>query len=142
MIGKAKWFQRRKYSGWGLTPKTWQGWAYVGAFIAIGGLIQILPLGNVKYNFYATLALVAVILIDVGIMMVQIPMDEREREHEAKAERNAMWTTLLVLILGLGWQVISSIDQATPAIDPVIIIAIIAAVLAKSLSNLYLDHKN
>jgi len=27
MIGNPEWFQRRKYGGWGIFPKTWQGWA-------------------------------------------------------------------------------------------------------------------
>lgn len=33
MLGNPKWFKRRKYSGWGLTPATWQGWVYLGTLI-------------------------------------------------------------------------------------------------------------
>jgi hypothetical protein len=33
MLGNPKWFKRRKYSGWGLTPATWQGWMYFGILI-------------------------------------------------------------------------------------------------------------
>jgi hypothetical protein len=29
MIGKKEWFTTRRYTGWGLRPKTWQGWLYV-----------------------------------------------------------------------------------------------------------------
>ena len=34
MIGKPSWFQRRKYGGWGLFPRVWQGWAYL--VVAVG----------------------------------------------------------------------------------------------------------
>ena len=28
MIGKSEWFNLRKYGGWGINPKTWQGYIY------------------------------------------------------------------------------------------------------------------
>lgn len=40
MFAKTEWFQKRKYGGWGLTPRTWQGWAYVGGFIAVVSIIR------------------------------------------------------------------------------------------------------
>lgn len=33
MIGNPKWFNPRKYTGWGLTPNCWQGWAYIFGFL-------------------------------------------------------------------------------------------------------------
>ena len=29
MIGKPEWFERRKYLGWGIHPKTKEGWIYL-----------------------------------------------------------------------------------------------------------------
>lgn len=37
MIAQKEWFGRRKYTGWGVTPKTWQGWVYIA--VAVGLLI-------------------------------------------------------------------------------------------------------
>lgn len=34
MIGKKEWF-RKKTFGWGLTPKTWQGWVYVAVLLVL-----------------------------------------------------------------------------------------------------------
>jgi hypothetical protein len=34
MFGKPQWF-REKTVGWGLTPVTWQGWAYVAGWVAM-----------------------------------------------------------------------------------------------------------
>lgn len=33
MIARADWFRRRKYGGWGVSPRTWQGWAYIVAIL-------------------------------------------------------------------------------------------------------------
>ena len=33
MFGKPQWF-RAKAIGWGLTPTSWQGWMYTGAWVA------------------------------------------------------------------------------------------------------------
>ena len=49
MIGNPKWFNLRKYGGWGITPKTKQGYIYsvgVGASIAAPQLITILELST------------------------------------------------------------------------------------------------
>ncbi len=29
MIGRPDWFAKKKYTGWGIRPKTWQGWVYI-----------------------------------------------------------------------------------------------------------------
>ncbi len=42
MLGNPKWFKRRKYTGWGLTPATWQGWAYMGILICSIGFVSLL----------------------------------------------------------------------------------------------------
>ncbi|MBU4370071.1 hypothetical protein KKG58_04955 [Patescibacteria group bacterium] len=39
MIGKKEWFKLRKYTGFGLSPKTWQGWVYV--IVIILGIVFI-----------------------------------------------------------------------------------------------------
>ena len=43
MFGDPTWF-RPKTAGWGLTPTTWKGWAYAGAWIGVIGLPFLLML--------------------------------------------------------------------------------------------------
>ncbi len=142
MIGRPRWFQRRKYSGWGLTPKTWEGWAYILIAIAFAVIIQYLPLGNPQTKSLITLGLVAVIILDVVHIMANLPMDEREKSHEAIAERNALYAILTALCVGIGWQTGIGIMNNNIQIDPVIIVALIVGVITKAITNLYLDRKN
>ncbi len=142
MIGKAKWFKRRKYGGWGLSPKTWQGWAYLAVLIGLCAIIQFFPVGDAQQKTIAILVLVFLVILDVIDIMIHLPMDERDRLHEAAAERNALWVMLSVLVAGVGYQAATSLSSEGPQIDPVIIIAILAAVIAKAITNIYLDRKN
>lgn len=141
MLGKPNWFQRRKYMGWGLFPKTWQGWAYIAVAIALFILVQFLPLQE-DMKIYITSALVLVMIIDVIDIMRRLKMDERERIHEAIAERNALWTIITVLGAGIGYQAITGALQNSVQIDPILIIALLAGVIAKAISNIYLDKNN
>jgi len=101
MLGKPQWFQRRKYLGWGIYPKTYQGWVYLVAILVLFGLIQIMP-GMSKDSRLVTMSILGVILfLDVIHIMLHLPRDERERFHEAVAERNALWIILLVLVVDL-----------------------------------------
>jgi uncharacterized membrane protein len=142
MIGKAKWFQRRKYSGWGLTPKTWQGWAYIAVIIAIATLIQLFPIGDEQTKILITMGLVAIILLDIVHIMATMPMDERDRIHEAIAERNALYAILTALVAGIGWQSFTGVMNGNVQIDPIIIVALVLALVAKAATNIYLDRKN
>lgn len=141
MIGKPQWFKRRKYGGWGLFPATWQGVAYVGVFVAIVALIQALPIDE-TIKLTITFGLVILLILDVVDIMRKLPMDERERIHEAISERNALWTMIVVLVAGLGYQSVMTSMTNSFQIDPVILIALLAATAAKAISNLYLDRKN
>ena len=47
MIAKPEWFNQRKYSGWGVTPRSWQGWAYTLAIIVPAGDLP----GNTESGF-------------------------------------------------------------------------------------------
>ena len=35
MIGRPEWFTTKRYTGLGIRPKTWQGWAYIAAVLAL-----------------------------------------------------------------------------------------------------------
>jgi len=131
MIGNPKWFNIRKYTGWGLTPNCWQGWVYILVFISLVTIISSLPIAlNLKNIF--TGVLVILLLMDTFHMMSQIKKDERERLHEAIADRNALWFIIFVLLIG------AIINQI---VDPIFIIAIIGAMVVKSATQFYLRDK-
>ncbi len=141
MIGKKEWFRRRRYGGWGITPVKWQGWAYVAVVIGIFVLIQNLPLGEAGNNIIANVIFAVLVMADCIEIMFRLPMDEREKLHEAKAERNALWVMLTILIAGVFYQTGMGLSSEKITIDPVIIIAILGAVLVKAATHIYLEKK-
>ncbi len=142
MLGKPQWFQRRKYAGWGIYPKTYQGWVYILILLAGFLMIQLMnwPGENTKLILLAAWA--GIFVFDTVDIMVRMPRDERDRLHEAIAERNALWVMLAVLILGVAYRTGQSIVQGEVYIDPIIIAAIVISLLVKAATNIYLDKKN
>ena len=131
MIGKSKWFNLRKYSGWGLTPNCWQGWVYIFAFIVPVALISNLNI-DPNYKNIFSIIIVAVLIIDTLHMMSQIKKDERERLHEAIADRNALWFLLFGIIV---WAFIKQI------MDPILIGILLGATAVKAITQIYLRDK-
>ncbi len=144
MIGNPNWFKRRTYTGWGITPKTWQGWAYIAA-VATLAIVTSLVTSSVgiqkKYQLIINLSLILLIVIDAIDIALKIRLDERESLHEAIAERNAAWFITLALCGGIVYQAISSAFNNSLYVDPFIIIALIGATIVKSLSFWYLSEK-
>ena len=142
MIGKPEWFARRKYGGWGLTPATWQGWAYMAAMILPLMVFQALPYWTTEIRFAVTGIWVIVLAVDVLDIMMRLRMDEREKLHEAIAERNAAWYMVIVLALGFGYDLTVNALQQNIYVNPFIAAALLGAVLVKAATNIYLDKKN
>jgi len=131
MIGKSKWFNVRKYSGWGLTPNCWQGWAYIFAFIIPVAIISNLNI-DPNYKNIFSIVIVGILIMDTLHMMSQIKKDEREKLHEAIADRNALWFLLFGLI---AWAFIKQI------MDPFFIGILLGATAIKALTQIYLRDK-
>lgn len=140
MIGKSNWFKSRKYTGWGLTPVTWQGWLYILGFILpIAILNSVLINQNIKNIF--TIIWTGLLLIDVTHIMFQIKKDERESLHEAISDRNALWFMLTVLVVGIIYQATSQITAKNIAVDPIVVIALLGATIVKAATHFYLRDK-
>jgi len=141
VIAKSGWFVRRKYLGWGLMPKTWQGWLYALMIVVVFGIVINLPIDmNYKIIIYVLLGIF--LFIDLGNAMINIK-DEREKIHEAIAERNALWAMITVIAVGVGYQVASSVvKNSWSAVDPFLIAAVVVALAVKAISNIWLDRKN
>jgi cobalamin synthase len=131
MIGNPKWFCLRKYTGWGLTPVTWQGWLYIVIFIIPIAIINSIPLDqNIKNIF--TIVLAGLLIIDVLHIMTQIKEDEREKLHGAIADRNALWFVIFMLLIYFFIKQI---------FDPLLLIALIGATLIRAGTQFYLRDK-
>jgi putative Mn2+ efflux pump MntP len=142
MIGKPEWFRRRKYTGWGFTPVTWQGWVYV--FVMVLPIILLANLYKVSQAWLGFVIVWAVVFcVDFIHIVSHLPKDERDRMHEAIAERNALWAIVAVLAVGVAYQAASvAVSQDMTKVDPVILVAIFAGLIAKAVSNIYLDKKD
>ena len=140
MIGKPEWFKMRKYGGWGLTPATWEGWVYLLVAIIPMAIISTLKLPDQT----ATMLMIAwalVLIVDVVDIMRKIKKDEREKAHEAIAERNALWFMIATLTAGIAYQAAAGVIKESVEIDPVILIALIGAMVAKAATHFYLRDK-
>ena len=139
MLGKPEWFVRRKYGGWGMNPKPWQGWAYIGALVL--PLIAFLSFGNwsdeVKYG--VTGVWIAIIAIEMLDLMRQIKKDERETLHEAMGERNAAWFLVAVLSLWMIYDVINSAIQMEIYVNPIVVFALLGAAIVKGITIIHLE---
>lgn len=142
MIGKPQWFKPRKYSGWGIFPKTWQGWAYMAAVILPMFVIQALPFWSEKTRLILLFVWAATVFIDVFDIMIRMPRDEREKIHEAIAERNALWFIVIILAVGVAYRAAAGVVMNKIDIDPVIIAALFGGLAVKAITNIYLDRKN
>lgn len=141
MIGKAEWFERRKYGGWGLHPKTWQGWVYIAVFMLPFIAFQALPWWDVKMRVYVTLGWLALLLLDVVHIMITLKRDELEYKIEAISERNAAWVMVAIITAGVLYQVFQSSMTQSMHVDWFLVAALFGGVIAKSVSNIVLEKR-
>ncbi|MBU1031047.1 MAG: hypothetical protein ABIC91_08095 [Nanoarchaeota archaeon] len=142
MIGKPEWFTYRIF-GWGLRPKTWQGWLYVVIIMALCGLISLLPApDNIKSWLFG--AVITIFIIDVLIIMTKLSKvhDERENKHQLIIERNASFTAVVAIVAIMLFQVYQNrfLDLEMP-FDKSLLIVLIVMVVMKGISTIYVNKK-
>ena len=98
MIGKPEWFTYRIF-GWGVRPKTKEGYIYILVWIAVIAAIAALPLEEMLRALLFVVALV-VIVIDTMHIMMQLPKvhDERENLQQLIIERNCSFAAIFALV--------------------------------------------
>ena len=81
MIGKPEWFTYKIF-GWGIMPKTWQGFAYVFVSMIIVGIIILGPVATIV-KMWALGIFVGAIFLDALHIMTQLQSyhDERQNYH-------------------------------------------------------------
>lgn len=140
---KPEWFRRRKYSGWGVTPITWQGWLTIIVLVSpiayfasqIKGGTSLMGVTIAAFLIY----FVAFMFFIFGLMS-RIKTDERNRSHEAIADRNALWALIMIIAVGLVIEgVMPEWIRSLSQVNPFIVGGIIAAWLVKVISMYWLD---
>jgi len=141
MIGKPEWFERRKYGGWGFHPKTWQGWIYLALILIPFAVFQALPYWDTQIRMYVTVGWVAFLLLDASHIMIGLKRDEREFKIEAISERNAAGFMVLILAVGILYQIMTSALQQKIAVDLFLVAALFGGMIVKTISNLVLEKR-
>jgi hypothetical protein len=141
MIARKDWFERRKYGGWGVSPRSWQGWVYI-AFILIPFMVfQALPFWTMQTRVVITIIWMVFLFADLIPVMINLKRDEREHKIEAISERNAAWFMSLVLAIGIFYEVVRSSLNQKISVNIFLIIALLGGAIIKSLSNYMLERE-
>lgn len=142
MIGKPKWFTYRIF-GWGIRPRTWQGWVYVLIAIALVGLTMILPLPQTMKMWLFGIVIGLFVLDVLHIMtLLHKVHDERQNLQQLIIERNCSFvaiTTLVVVALFQTYQNRAMLNQLPFDISLVIVLG--AMLLTKIFSTIYVNKK-
>lgn len=141
MLAKAQWFQKRKYTGWGINPRTWQGWVYIACFISLMVFIQSVPFLGVLLKNIFSIVLIAFFLVDTLKVMASLDKDELEEKNEAMAERNAAWAMVIILTIGILYQAIPRGAENINGVDPFLIATLIVGFAVKATSYLIFEKK-
>jgi hypothetical protein len=141
MIARKDWFERRKYGGWGVSPRSWQGGVYI-AFILIPFMVfQALPFWTMQTRVVITIIWMVFLFADLIPVMINLKRDEREHKIEAISERNAAWFMSLVLAIGIFYEVVRSSLNQKISVNIFLIIALLGGAIIKSLSNYMLERE-
>ena len=151
MIGNPQWFEPRKF-GWGIRPKTWQGWLYVAGMLLIPLLVWFIPSTlSFTTKFFIFDCWLLLVVADTTDIMIRMPKDERTQLHEALAERNvsrfivvalAIWLVLLIASAAISWFVNHEVQYIwTGSLPTACVIAAIlmGGAIVKRVSHRYLD---
>ena len=104
MIVKPEWFTYKIF-GWGIMPKTWQGFAYVFVSMIIMGIIILAPVATIV-KMWALGIFVGAIFLDALHIMTQLQSyhDERQNYHQLIIEKNVSFAAAGAVIGGILFQ--------------------------------------
>ncbi|MBN1793309.1 hypothetical protein JW826_06515 [Candidatus Woesearchaeota archaeon] len=147
MIGKPEWFKYRIF-GWGVAPRTWQGWVYVAAAAAILGFVTAAGFNEAVKPIVLGVVF-TVFIADILHIMMQLPRvsDERENMHQLIIERNCSFAAIAALIGMALWQsyqnkaLMATGGLASLPFDLSIAVVLGAMLLTKIASTLYVKAK-
>lgn len=141
MIGKPEWFTYRIF-GWGIGPRTWQGWAYLAVVATSMGLIKLLPIAN-AIRMWCFGSLGGLVVLDVILIMTQLDKvhDEREKLQQMIIERNCSFAAVVALIAIAAFQTFKNRHLAGHQIDDSILIVLVVMGVTKIISTWHVRRK-
>jgi hypothetical protein len=144
MIGKPEWFTYKIF-GWGIMPRTWQGFAYVFVSIIIAGIIILAPVATI-IKMWLLGILVGAIFLDALHIMTQLQLyhDERQNYHQLIIEKNVSFAAACAVIGGILFQTYQNRDLiGTGQLPFDISLGIVLGIMliVKILSTLYVKSK-
>lgn len=142
MIGKPEWFTYRLF-GWGIRPKTKEGYIYIGIFLAIILAISFMPIPE-SIRLWIIGALVLLLVIDSLHIMITMPKfhDERENYHQLIIERNVSFGAIATIIIIAFYQAYKNgFPQDIIPFDISLAYVLIGMVVVKILSTIYVRLK-
>lgn len=140
IIAKPEWFERRKY--W-IKIKTWQGVVYTGIFFILLLTSVLIAIKTESPIFAIIYGLIfAFYIVDTHGVLWKIKRDEREKMLDAIAERNVAYGMMLILSLGLIFELVYNILQNRVYVDPFIVIALVAGKVIRDLTNYKMEKEN
>jgi hypothetical protein len=140
MFGKPEWFTYRVV-GWGIAPKTWQGWVYILAFSSLFFAVILSPIPEGPKNVLTAIIL-GLFLADVLVIWVQMGtyQDERQRLHQLIIERNCSLAAVFTVVAVGGYQIYQNRSMTTVGFpfDPLLLVILGVMALTKLITGLYL----
>jgi hypothetical protein len=144
MIGKPEWFKYRKL-GWGIAPKTWQGWVYTAILALVIGFTMAIAV-NEAIRPWVFAIVFGIVVLDIIHIMIKLPKvhDERQNYHQMIIERNCSFAaiaSLVAIALYQTFQNRAAISANTLPFDVTIIVVLGAMLVTKVISYLYVNYK-
>lgn len=140
MLGRPEWFTYRT-AGWGLAPRTWQGWVYILCFMAAWGLISLAPFRE-GVRDALSLTLIGLLVIDVISIWAAMGRhhDERERLHQLIIERNCSVAAVFAVVAAMAYQTWRATPTTADSIpfDPMLIGILGVMAVTKLVSSIWL----
>ena len=81
MIGRPYWFTKKKF-GIGIRPKTWQGWAYLLAAIALIVFVMWQPYWDWSYQTRNTIAIVLAVVSALDAIHIMYILNKNNKNNE------------------------------------------------------------
>jgi hypothetical protein len=151
MFGRPEWFTYRTF-GWGIKAKTWQGWAYIGVFVALMVIPNYLPIAS-DLKSAIPKAVLALGLIDIISIWVQLDKfhDEREQLHQLIIERNCSLAAIVSLCAIIAYRCyqnpmvpatgIFQLNTGKFPFDPLLVVMAMVMAGTKLASTIYLRYR-
>ncbi len=78
MIGKPGWFTTKRYTGWGIRPKTWQGWVYILVAMVVFIFIYYQPWWDWGFQIKRTLVIIWITLIIADALHIAFTINKKK----------------------------------------------------------------